>query len=67
MNNLQMDGGVAKQDSLLGRAGLSDPKSSVYMDLPRCFLTKLHLGSPPKDIQSPTVYESVLKNMHKKK
>lgn len=57
---------VAKQDSLLGRAGLSDPKSSVYTDLPRCFLMKLHLGSSPKQ-QSPTTYESVLKNMHKKK
>lgn len=60
-------GVVVKQDNILGRAGLSDPKSSVYKDLPRCFLMKLHWGSPLKDIQSPTIYESVLKNIYKEK
>lgn len=56
---------LAKQDAI-DRAGVLGPKASVSVDFPRCFLSKLHSGSPVKEYKSPNVYRSAWK-CHRKK
>lgn len=43
LRNLQKDGALGKQSGLLGRTGLSGPRSSVSLDLTRYFLNVIPL------------------------
>lgn len=67
VNNLQMEGGRGKAGQHLRQSWFFRSKIKCLQGLTQVFSDEATLSSPLKDIQSPTIYESVLKNIYKEK